>query len=68
MHNIPLSGVSLLYLIILSDIWVVSIFFIIINNTEMNKQVDKPFIGSPVVSLDRFLEEKLQGQKYYKYL
>ena len=33
--------------------------FIFINNTEMNTQVHKPFIGSLMVSLDRVLEEKL---------
>ena len=31
----------------------------VINNTEMNTQVHKPFIGSLMVYLDRFLEEKL---------
>lgn len=30
----------------------------------MNTQVHKSFIGSLMVSLDRFLEEKLQGQRY----
>lgn len=55
------------YLIILSDVCLFSQFFIIINNTEMSILVDKPFIGSLMVSLDKFLEEKLQGQKH-KYL
>lgn len=59
--------VACFYLIILSDICFSPQFSIIINNTEMNIQVDKSFIGSLMVSLDKFLEEKLQGQTY-KYL
>lgn len=58
------------YLIILSDICFSPLFFIIINNTEMNILVDKPFIGSLMVCLDKFLEEncRVKSINIYKIL